>query len=305
MKKFLLNIFIFTFLSLILGEVIVRANRLNQEVPQRTVDNNGIQKFIPNQKGYWATGEHSWQVNKLGWSGELPQNYDNLVSIIGDSYIANFMNPVECHQNIFLKKQLPEYNFVEAGRPGVTFIEAVEISQNLTPLKPNYHIIYARNNDFIESIQEVRNYSDRTQISLERAKIIPGQLKYAQAKKILYNWKLAFYFFNRLATPAAENKESEINSKAQKKFKHLAKVEKLLELTSDRYDISNIILTLHPDTAPAIVKKAQEVGFKTILLEKKEENWSFEHDNHWTCYGHERVSVQVGTGFKKAFNSVN
>lgn len=293
------DIFLFSFLSLIAGEIIARTNHLSGEVPQRTVDANGIQKYIPNQQGYWDSENVQWQINKLGWSGKLPGNYNNLISVIGDSYIANLMNPVECHQNIYLKKQLPEYNFVEAARPGVTFIEAIEISQSLTYINPKYHIIYVREHDFIESIREIKQHSDRTQISIKNDRIFTGKIKNAYAKKILYNWKLAFYFFNRLATPpAAENSASKEALQSKKHLKHLDKVEKLLEITGTKYDVSNIILVLHPDSNQVIVNKAEEVGFKTIELKREPRTWSFPHDKHWTCYGHKRVASQVGNRLK-------
>ena len=300
MKKFLINIFLFGFLSLILGETIVRTYRLNRDVPQRTIDADGIQKFVPNQKGYWAGGDFQWQTNKLGWSGKLPDKYNNLISVIGDSYIANLMNPIACHQNIYLKKQLPKYNFIEAARPGVTFIEAIEISQSLTSLNPKHHLIYVKDHDFIESIREIKQHSDRTQISLKNSRIFPGKIKNAIGKKILYNWKLAFYFFNRLANlPENEESAQEVVLQPRKYSKHLNKIYKLLKITSTKYDISNIILVLHPNSNSAIASKANELGFKILKLNSESRKWNFDHDQHWTCYGHKRVASQIGDKFKQ------
>ena len=99
------------------------------DLPQRTIDEYGIQKYYANQSGYWKGGEHKWMFNELGWPGELPEDYDNLITVIGDSFIENFMNPNECHQSKLLKKGLNNHNFIEAARSGVSFIEAMEISK--------------------------------------------------------------------------------------------------------------------------------------------------------------------------------
>ena len=104
MKKLLLNIILFFLIAIAVGEVVVRLTHAMADIPQRTIDEYGIQKYIPNQDGYWKGGEHKWVVNKLGWPGELPQSNENLIMVIGDSFIENFMNPNECHQSAFLKE---------------------------------------------------------------------------------------------------------------------------------------------------------------------------------------------------------
>ncbi|MGB3151923.1 MAG: hypothetical protein WBB27_14795, partial [Maribacter sp.] len=111
MKKFIKNIIFFLVILFILGEIISRFLHLSSDIPRRTIDENGIQKYIPNQAGFWVGGTHEWKINKLGWPGELPESYDNLITIVGDSFIENFMNPNECHQSILLKNELPKYNF--------------------------------------------------------------------------------------------------------------------------------------------------------------------------------------------------
>ncbi|MCF2493136.1 hypothetical protein [Dyadobacter chenhuakuii] len=127
MGKLLLKFFIFLLGGFVIGEAIVRAYHLTSEVPKRYLDDNGIQRYNPDQQGSWKGGNHSWATNELGWTGTLPVSYDSLVTIIGDSFIENFMNPSDCHQDVLLKSKVPKMNFVEAGRSGVSFIEAMEI----------------------------------------------------------------------------------------------------------------------------------------------------------------------------------
>ncbi len=166
MKRFIKHIVVFLLLAVIIGEVVVRMTHAMSDIPQRTIDDYGIQKYFPNQDGYWKGGDHKWVINEMGWPGELPENYNNLMLVIGDSFIENFMNPNECHQAIFLEEQLPEYNFMEAARSGVSLIEAMEIHKQLDSLKPVHTLVYVNDNDFFESIVEVKKMSDITQMSL-------------------------------------------------------------------------------------------------------------------------------------------
>ena len=47
-------------------------------------------------------GEHKWYINELGFPGKLlPKSFDNLIIIIGDSYIQNMMNPDSCRQKVY------------------------------------------------------------------------------------------------------------------------------------------------------------------------------------------------------------
>ena len=199
MKKFIKNIVIFFLFAIIVGEIIIRVTHAVTDLPQRTIDEYGIQKYYPHQSGYWIGGNHKWVINKLGWPGKLPKSHDNLITIIGDSYIENFMNPIECHQSLLLKKRLENYNFIEAGRSGVSFIEAMEISKQFDALHPKYHLVYVNSLDFYESVTSI--------------------------------------------LPAAD----------------------ITQLNSDDH-----------------------------------ESWTFEHDNHWTCYGHNQVAIQVSSFIKNS-----
>jgi len=47
MKKFFKNIITFFLLALIAGEVVVRMTHAMSDIPQRTIDQYGIQKYYP------------------------------------------------------------------------------------------------------------------------------------------------------------------------------------------------------------------------------------------------------------------
>lgn len=308
MIKLFKNIIILFFVSAIVGEIMVRVTHSVNDIPQRTIDDVGIQKYFPNQTGYWIGGDHTWTVNKFGWPGKLPSSYDNLIMIIGDSYIENFMNPNECHQSVFLKENMKKYNFMEAGRSGVSLIEAMEISKQTDTLNPIHSLIYVNDNDFYESIYEIKRLDDITQLNLEDSKIIYGKMKSPGLKKLLYSCKLLYYFYNRFypsgdsknvkkETVKVENPEAVKLSTEQN-----GKIAKLIKFISASYNVKDKTLVFHPNSDAKIIEMCKEAGFNTVILDSNnDKEWTFEHDSHWTCYGHKKVAEQVS---KNLFSNI-
>lgn len=308
MKVFFKNIVLFLLISILVGEILVRILHVMPDIPQRTIDEEGIQKYFPNQKGYWKGGNHQWNINSIGWPGVLPNDYNNLIAIIGDSYIENFMNPNECHQSAYLKKEMPNYNFIEAGRSGVSLIESMEISKQIDTLSPKTMIIHTGDNDVYESIQEIRTVPDITQLNIKEKNIVYGKLKSPGMKKALYSCKLLYYFYNRF--PLNLNKESDKNNKKDEAIKskfelNETNVRTLITYIKENYNIDNKVFVFKPNSDKKIINIFNSMGFNTILLDSsKDKSWSFDYDSHWTCYGHERVASQVKKGLENNFLSL-
>lgn len=298
MKKLLINIILFFLIAIIIGEVIVRLTHATADIPQRTIDEYGIQKYFPNQEGYWKGGNHQWMINNQGWPGELPKSYDNLITIIGDSYIENFINPNKCHQSFFLKTLMPKYNFFEAGRSGVSLIEAMEISKQIDSLNPELTLIYVNDNDFYESIQNKKILTDITQVNLTNDSIIYGKMKSPGLKNILYSWKLLYYFYNRF--PLSSRSEKEEAPVKHNRFKdsnvslHNQDIINLVNYITKNYYINSKIFVFHPNSSKEIIDICKNNGFKVIVLDSSnDKTWTFDYDSHWTCYGHQKVAEQV------------
>lgn len=303
MKRFIKHITVFFFLALIAGEVVVRLTHAMSDIPQRTIDGYGIQKYIPNQDGYWKGGNHKWLINEMGWPGELPESYDDLILIIGDSYIENFMNPNECHQSVYLKEQIPDLNFMEAARSGVSLIEAMEIHKQLDSLQPKHTLIYVNDFDFFESIVEVKPMNDITQMNLTNNEIVYGKMKAPFSKKILYNWKLLYYFYNRFPVNLSFEKDKPKKIENEKtdssELKSKDEVFKLIDYIAANYNLEGKSLVFHPNSNQIIIEKCKAAGFNTIILDSSnDKDWTFDYDSHWTCYGHKKVAEQVSKALK-------
>jgi hypothetical protein len=301
MKRVNLFIAVLFLFSLIVGEIIVRVTHAVSDVPIRIIDAHGIQKFSPNQEGYWIGGEHKWTVNNYGWPGNLPNSFDNLVMVIGDSFIENFMNPNECHQSVFLKKNMPNYNFMEIGRSGVTLIEAMEISNQIDSLKTLSKLIYLTDSDFFESISDINEIADITQLSLKNNTVIPGKITSPGMKKVLYNWKLLHYCYNKLSFKINSNKNPlEEYQEDKSELKSKKEIFNLIEYIASNYTIADKILVFNPSSSQIIKEKCKDAGFKIIELDSsKDEDWTFKYDHHWSCYGHEKAALQVSRELRK------
>ncbi|RAP31779.1 hypothetical protein DID76_02365 [Candidatus Marinamargulisbacteria bacterium SCGC AG-414-C22] len=296
MKRFLCRLLIFSFIFSLWGEVIVRVFKLTPEIPSLFIDDSKIQRYIPYQSGYYTKSKEKWKVNKYGWTGIVDiVSHQSVISIIGDSFIENFMNPKECNQASFIKKEIENYGFFEAGRSGVNFIEALEISDYLAEfLNIETQLLYLNSNDFFDSVFEKNNRKYQAmKIDLETSIVLNSSLKFPLLKKVLYNFKFFYYLYQRfyssidLNTKKKAIKTSQINQ-------DYSKINKLLKYASKNYNLKNLHLVFHPNTDPEIIKLSNKHGFKSIQLDSNNTKaWTFEHDNHWSCYGHKEASIQV------------
>jgi hypothetical protein len=270
----------------------VRYKHLTTDIPQRFADSTGIQRYAPLQSGYYLKGTHQWHINKYGWPGCLPDSLNNLITVIGDSYIENFMNPEECHQCFLLKQRIPSHNFLETGRSGITFIESMELSRYLDTLSPSYHVIYVNPGDFTESISEIARLQDRMQLSLQEQKILKGHIKGQMLKKVLYNFKFLYYLYLRFPILVKEQ-DKDVRSTTDESV-YIARVKQLLDYITHTYQIDNKIIVFHPGCNREIIQLVKNSGFKTIELDcKNDQSWTLDNDSHWSCYGHTKIAEQV------------
>ncbi|MCF0050569.1 hypothetical protein LXM25_10895 [Dyadobacter sp. LJ53] len=305
MAKFLFKFLIFLAAGFVLGEIVVRVWHLTSEVPKRFLDASKIQRYIPKQQGYWKGGNHNWATNELGWTGTMPGSYENLVTIIGDSFIENFMNPADCHQDLLLKARVPEMNFVEAARSGVSFIEAMEIANSMDSLKPQLHLIYVNPTDFTESVREIQVHSDITQVDLTNQKVVAGIMKSARLKTMLYNAKFAYYLFQRFPlTDIKLNVNAHAPAKTVPQPDHSRYMKLLMQFVKEKYNVENKIIVFHPKVPDELKAEVQAAGFKTISLDSENQGeWTFVYDRHWTCYGHKQAADQVSLHLQKWLSS--
>ena len=303
MKKLIIRFILFLIVGYVIGEIVVRTFRLTSDIPQRYVDANGIQLYKPGQKGYYKDVDEPWNVNKYGWLGVSEINNKNKrVSVIGDSYIENLMNPAACNQGYLLQQLNNDIGFFEAGRSGVTFIEALEIAKQSDSLNFNRHLIYVSADDFEESFAQKQRYSDRMQYDSESNSILKGEMKSSGLKKVLYNTKFLYYLYQRF--PLFVSKQNMGEGEKEAITFNPDDYNKLADFCKQNYNMDKVTLVFHPGTPKEIVDFFNSRQIANIpLAQKTEQSWDLSSaDGHWSCFGHGEAADQITTYLDSIFD---
>ncbi|MFN3754458.1 hypothetical protein [Flavobacterium sp.] len=300
MKQFLKSLFFFVVVGIVIGEIIVRVFSLSIDVHKFYLDKDNLIKNYPNQTGNMAH-THKWSINKYGEFGYEPKSLDNLVTVIGDSYISNIMNPPECHQANYLSQMGTKYNFYPSSRDGASFIEMMERAKALAHLKPVYQLLYVHDGDFVESIAEIKRNPLTVQISVKNGEVTFAKLKSSKLKDVIYNFKFFYYLYRNYLLKLVNNNDA-TNNRVLIKGKKIdyGLIQDLFILTKKKYQIQNIVLVFSPDTDKKVIDIAKENGFKYFQLQTNDyKSWQMPEDSHWSCYGHQEVAKQVAEFFLK------
>lgn len=281
-------------LGVLLGETVVRLFNMTIDVPRMYMGSDHLIKFEPNQTGNYVNGEHQWVINKYGNFGYEPPALKSLVTVIGDSFISNMMNPPECHQANFLAQLNPDYNFYPTSRDGASFIEYMEMKRSLQHLKRVTNLLYVHHSDFLESIADLQRKPLTVQVALEKDSVIYARLSSNPLKNALRNFKLGYYMYRNFLIRANTSSISTNNSYKDKKSINYNAISALLDYVKTHYRIDDIILVFSPTTDQKVIELTKRKGFKTLALKAKDySTWKLKHDSHWSCTGHQKAAIQV------------
>lgn len=294
MKKYLLRIFTFIALGILIGEIGVRVFNLAVDVPEVYKDEGQLIKFQANQTGT-SVQRCKWIINSYGNFGPEPRSLDSLISIIGNSYIQNTMNPPECHQANYLAQFNQDYSFYPMSRDGASFLEFMEMAKSLEPLNPVKQMLYVHDEDFPYSIIELLDQPNAVQYSLETKEIRYVQMDNSKLKKLLYKFKFAYFLYRNyfvLAELDLFNNNEEVTHEDQSfDYESLGL---LFDYVKENYKVANVLLVFFPESDQGLMDLAEQAGFEVMLLETDDYNsWLTSIGGHWSCYGHEEVARQV------------
>lgn len=295
MKKYLLRILIFIILGITIGEITVRVFDLAVDVPVSYADEDQLLKFHPNQSGT-SVQRCKWIINEYGNFGPAPKSLDSLITLIGNSYIVNTMNPPECHQAHYLARENQDYNFYPMARDGASFIEFMEMAKSLEPLSPVKQMMYVHNEDFPYSIVEVLDQPNAVQYSLEKKEIRYVQTSDSQLKELLYKFKFAYFIYRNYFVLAELNIfHNQENIPMESADLDYVKLGVLLDFVKSNYKVNDILLVFFPGSDQRLMEMTEEAGFEIMLLDTDDyDSWLTTINGHWSCYGHEEVARQVG-----------
>jgi hypothetical protein len=246
MKKYLLRIFIFMALGVLIGEVSVRVFDLTVDFPESYQDEDHLIKFKPNQTGN-SVQRYKWVVNQYGNFGPAPKSLDSLITVIGNSYIVNTMNPPECHQAYYLARENQDFNYYPMARDGSSFLEFMEMTKSLEHLKPLKQLLYVHDEDFVYSVVELLDQPLTVQYSLEKEKIRYAHYDDNKLKDILYKSKFAYFIYRNYFVLADLNLLHQGDEIVEEdKSIDYASLEKLFVFVEENYRLDNILLVFFP-----------------------------------------------------------
>ena len=124
-------------------------------------------------------------------------------------------------------------------------------------------------------------------------------------KKILYNIKLLYYLYSKYPILVDKQNKGEIDYDFSEREKaNYTLFRNFFSYITVNYRLDNLLFVLHPDMDKEIVSLMNEYNLKIILLDSKgDKKWEIGNgDKHWSCYGHNRVSKQVGDYLSEILN---
>ena len=296
MKKFLKNILVFIIVTLLLFESTVRLFNLTNDVPQRNLLDNRYQVYKKNQKGIYKNTK--WEVNDFGFLGLSDvNNGENQVLLIGDSFLENMMNNINCNVGSQIKLFDRNLKIFEMARSGMTLIEYFEFYKKFKQtINPRKTIFLVNSNDIYESISDINRFSDRIQVDLIDNKINNVDLKYPTLKKILYNIKGLYYLYSNqffsFNFPKLVSSKKIINNKGPNK----ELIRKLFVYIKDNYSTENISFFCYN------MKDSEVNSFKLLSkniyhIKEFDEKEIRKDDRHWNCLGNQKVAELIYNQF--------
>jgi len=303
MNLFFKNFVFFLVFLFLFVEIIARIFHISTDAGKTFKNINGNVNYYPNQEGYRDGGEIKWYINELGYPGKnLPKSYENLVLLIGDSYIQNFMNPDSCRQREYLSRLDPKYNFMNVSMAGINLLGEFEYAKPLDSLGSILKIIYVSNNDFLSNIKNKSRFKGSYQVDLETGKIQYPYYKGSKFKDFAYNFKFIYYLYRKNIDLFTSKKmiddvtnPMEIGRKKDKIFDNEFKeISKLLDFIKETYEWENVLFVFHPYSNMKLIDLTKEKGFRVMKIFKNEkENWKTKNHGHWNCEAHENIANQV------------
>lgn len=152
MMKLVKNLVVYAVLILICLEVLVRVFHLYNDMPDRFVDSDNINKWIPGQTGYAVYGNRAqnmaeYHINESGYNSyrEFNPTEDKFeLALIGDSYIEGFHQDYNRSIGKRIEEEFPD-------------IEVYEYGHSANDLADQLYLVY-KNEEHFDKIDKIIFY---------------------------------------------------------------------------------------------------------------------------------------------------
>ncbi|MDO6853326.1 hypothetical protein Q4599_07020 [Cellulophaga lytica] len=303
MKRVILKFVIYSLVLVLALELLVRVFHLHNERPERYLDEYGVEKWVPNQKGYSVTGNRKqnvgeYRINNFGFNSvydDYTVSKDSIeVAIVGDSFIEGF------HQNYTnsisrkVEKKLPNIKVLEFGYAGYNLSEELNLIASYNHLFKDIDrvVIYMRYTD--DLITGEYKVSGRLSLDtpvnrlLKKSKLIVYAKDIGAFDPIKDKIAATINFVKGVKTP--EVKET------NKDAIYLANFKKLIKTYN--YDKEkNVLLLDYSLCSSEFLSYLKQNNFKTIDFSsdfiKSKEPKTLIYDQHWNNLGREIIADEI------------
>jgi hypothetical protein len=306
MKRFLLNLALYAFLIVLVLESMVRIFHLHRDTPERYIDKQGVEKWVPGQRGFSVTGNRKqnfseYHINNQGYNSYRDFNTvsdETIVALIGDSFIEGF------HQDYYnsigkkMEKSMPGVSVYEYGYAGYDMADQL-------------HLIAAYEEDFrkIDKVVIYLKYPedlsrDQHNAVQDRMRLNKGIYPYLKISKLLvYSQNIGL--IGSLSSTILQLKnaifsKSDNENRGESEIDNGSENERLLHnfiRLSDNYeyDKNKFLLLLDsrecPKTFLEFLEDEQFVYIDYgIVLEQSTTPVTLIYDQHWNDHGRTLVS---------------
>ncbi|WP_047414356.1 hypothetical protein [Cellulophaga sp. Hel_I_12] len=314
MKKLVFKISIYTILLLIALEIWVRVFHLAKDTPNRYLDENKVEKWMPNQNGYAVTGNRrqnfsAYHINASGYNSYRefnPSREGFELALVGDSFIEGF------HQNYYqsigkkIENKIPGIEVYEYGYAGYDMADQLHL---IHQYRDQFKLIdlvvlgLKYNNDLTRPIYEVEGY----RLALES----PLNNLIKKSKLLVYGKSIGVFspiqdFINTtrnlMVNPVPPIKSSTPDtSSVQAKDEELLKrnIENLESLMSlYGFDKEKFYFLIDETVTPTrFIQYLNDNRLKYITigeeLKSSAKNTTLIYDHHWNNNGREIVAQKI------------
>ena len=169
MKKFLKEILIICFFTILFGEFICRLFPITADIPIKE-NNDGFYKLKKHQSGTFIKGKFpkflraGYNINNLGFNSvkDYDFNFNNKksVAIIGDSFIEGFQVDVNKSIGRLMEEENSSINVYEFGLSGFNFLNYVETFNDFDLGKFDHAFIILDYDDIIADYAEKQIFNN-------------------------------------------------------------------------------------------------------------------------------------------------
>jgi hypothetical protein len=313
MKKLILKLAIYSFLFFIALECLTRMFYLGGDKPDRYLDDNNVEKWVPDQKGFSMTGNRKqnfieYNINKSGFNSyhEYSPTQDKIeVALVGDSFIEGFHQPYASSIGRKIEEKFnQELEVYEYGYSGYDMADQLHLMYSY---KKEFELI-----DFVYILLKFENDLKRSKYEITESRLamnstINNLLK--KSKLLVYLANIGFihpvrnylqqtkdYVINKNNYEARSTNQEELNEIYLNNFKSLVA---LYGFDKNKY----VLLLDEEKTSELFLNYLKQNNFRYLDFGKQinhaKRPTTLIYDIHWNNYGRKLIADLISEDLKR------